>query len=415
MNNAFDFQEDLLLKAPTGSGKTLAFLLPLLSRLIPDKNSIQALIIVPTRELALQIESVFKLFKSEFKVTCCYGGHDFKVERNSLLSPPALLIGTPGRIKDHIQKGTLSLFSINTLIFDEFDKSLEIGFEEDMKFIIQNANKKCRKVLVSATNTLKIPDFVALKKFKSLSYEINKPSIEQLKFYKVFSKNNDKIDALIALIQNLDANAPTIVFCNHREVVERIAQFLNNNHINCECFHGKLEQIERELVIAKFKNMSSNLLITTDLAARGIDISEVKNIIHYQNPLSLDINTHRNGRTARMNSSGAVFYIYTEKELLPPYLGNEIAEYEINTEVKNYKIPLWATITINKGKKDSINKTDIVGFFIKTANLKIEDIGLIEVKDFISFVAINRAKLKSIAKFYNNQKIKNKVVKIHTA
>lgn len=411
MLDAFNNSDDILLLSPTGSGKTLGFLLPILNSIQPEIKKVQILILVPARELAIQIEAVFKSMKTDFKVNSCYGGHPLKIERNNLQTPPAVLIGTPGRIADHIEKQTFELDAVHTIIFDEFDKSLEFGFNNEMAYIVKNMPNVKRRILTSATQAISIPDFVGVRNCKKLNY-LNENKIDkQLTINKIISDDVDKLEVFIKLLCNLESHEPTIVFANHREVVERIAANLSQNGLVCACFHGKLDQQEREYVLAKFKNGSTHLLITTDLAARGLDISEVKNIIHYQKPTSEEIYTHRNGRTARMNSSGNVFLILTTKEEIPAFLDENIPVLELKDDLPLPQNPDFVTITINKGKKDNINKMDIVGFLSKIGNLTKEELGMIEVKDYLAYAAVKSDKVKSVLKNIQNQKIKNKIAK----
>ncbi|MDB5228385.1 MAG: dbpA [Bacteroidota bacterium] len=408
---AFSMKDDILLLSPTGSGKTLGFLLPLLNTLDASLKKVQVLILVPSRELALQIETVFKSMKTPFKVNCCYGGHDFKVERNNLQTPPAVIVGTPGRIADHIDKNTFDTDGIHTIVFDEFDKSLEFGFSNEMEYIVKQLRSVKRKVLTSATQAIEIPSFVKAKNIAQLNFlgETNKP--DQLTVMIVISDDVDKLKVLLKLISFLDTS-PTIIFCNHREVVERISGHLTQNNIENDCFHGKLDQADREKVLAKFRNGSTNILITTDLASRGLDINEVKNIIHYQKPLSEEIFIHRNGRTARMHSTGDAYMILTQKEERPDYLPEDIEILELPETTSLPKKPQWATLTFSKGKKDNINKMDIVGFLSKVGKLNKDELGLIEVKDFLVYAAVKQDKVKSVLSLTKDQKIKNRAVKI---
>lgn len=411
LSNILESTQDILLLSPTGSGKTLGFLLPVLESLKPDIK-VQILILVPARELALQIESVFKSMKTDFKVNCCYGGHPLKIEKNNLLTPPAVLIGTPGRIADHIEKATFDLSAIHTVIFDEFDKSLEFGFENEMAYIVKNMHNLNRRIMTSATQAINIPAFVGVRNTLKLNYLSESKENNKLKINKIISEDVDKLEVFIKLICNLKDHAPAIVFANHREVVERISENLAKNGIDCVCFHGKLDQKERERVLTKFKNGSTNILVTTDLAARGLDISEVKNIIHYQKPTSEEIYTHRNGRTARMNKEGNVFLILTSKEEMPRFLPQDMEILELKNDMSFPEKPDWNTLTINKGKKDNINKMDIVGFLSKIGKLSREELGMVEVKDFLSYAAVKREKINSVLKLTKDQKIKNKAAKV---
>lgn len=405
---------DIVLLSATGSGKTLAFLLPLLSRFQPDNKKTQAIIIVPARELAMQIEKVFKSLGSGFKVTCCYGGHLRETEENNLIEPPALLIGTPGRLADHIRRGNITTDSIETLILDEFDKSLEAGFEEEMAFIISSLPNIKRRMLTSATQAVGVPGFVGLKDEKVLNFLTDEEaSPEKLAFKVVNSTGKDKLESLFKLVCYL-GNRSTVVFCNHRESVERVSAYLTEQSITNVFYHGSMEQQERDSALCKFRNGTSNILVTTDLAARGLDVPNIRYIIHYHIPNTEDSFIHRNGRTARMDASGTVILIIGPEEKTPAYVP-EAEPIELPEETILPEKPKWSTIFVAAGKKDKVNKIDIVGFLSNKAHLKKEDIGLIEVKDFFSFVAVKKIKMNETLRLIKNEKIKNKKVKIDIA
>lgn len=425
-------ENDLILLADTGSGKTLGFLLPILQLLDPASLKTQALVIVPSRELAIQIEQVFRSMSTGFKVTCCYGGHKRETEENNLLEAPALIVGTPGRLADHLRRENIKVAGIETLVLDEFDKSLELGFEEEMSFIVGSLPFVKKRILTSATDAVEIPSFVGLKDPVTLNFlsgEVNAAlAIQVLK-----SEEKDKIDTLFRLICYL-GNRSAIVFCNHRESVERVSELLTEKSIINVFYHGAMEQQERDRALSKFRNGTSNVLITTDLAARGLDIPNIRYIIHYHLPNTEEVFTHRNGRTARMDASGTAILILGPEEKLPPYVvgstgkkgpgqGDGVDEdttgspEEIvlpETSVLPEK-PKWSTLLVSAGKKDKVNKIDIVGFLTNKGQLKKEDIGLIEVKDFFSFVAVRKSKIGHTLQLIKNERIKNKKVKIDMA
>ena len=407
--------QDVILLSITGSGKTLAFLLPLVQQLQKDIKGVQAMIIVPSRELAIQIDDVFRKMQTGFKVTLCYGGHKREIEENNLLQAPALIIGTPGRIADHLRRNNFSTELITTLILDEFDKSLELGFQEEMEFIISSLKNINKRILTSATESIIVPEFIGLKEPLRLNYlDLVIENAIGLEVKTVFSEDKDKADTLFKLICFL-GNRSTIIFCNHRESVERVSAILADKGIINVFYHGGMEQQERDSALCKFKNGTSNILVTTDLASRGLDIPNIRNIIHYHLPGSEDIFTHRNGRTARMEASGTTYVIYSQDEELPEYITKDATPQELNGEYPLPEKPKWSTLFIAAGKKDKVNKIDIVGFLGQKGELKKEDIGLIEVKDFFSFVAIKKIKVSEVLRLIKDQKIKNKKVKIDVA
>jgi superfamily II DNA/RNA helicase len=408
-------EDSIIILSATGSGKTLAFLLPILHRLDSTNKETQALIIAPSRELALQIESVFKSMGSGFKVLCCYGGHKREIEEASLTHPPAVLIGTPGRLADHIRRGNITIKSITFLVLDEFDKTLELGFEDEVSFVIDSLPSIQKRVLTSATEAIKVPEFVRAEKAVRLNFQeegSNKPPALEIK--KITAPEKDKIDTLFQLICTI-GNRSIIVFCNHRDAVERTSSLLSEKGITNTFYHGAMEQRDREVAMSKFRNGSVNVLVTTDLAARGLDIQNIRYIIHYHLPTTEDIFTHRNGRTARMEASGTAVLILGSGEKLPDYISPDIEELPLSVSATLPEKPRWTTFFIGAGKKDKVNKVDIVGFLSNKGGLKTDDIGLIDVKDFFSFVAVRKSKASHTLHLVKGEKIKNKKVKIDIA
>jgi superfamily II DNA/RNA helicase len=412
---ASDKENDILLLSATGSGKTLAFLLPIIKSLDIQNKHPQALIIVPSRELAQQIDEVLRKMQTGFKVTLCYGGHKREIEETNLIEAPAIIIGTAGRLADHIRRGNFNTAEISTLVLDEFDKSLELGFVEEMSFIIQSLPNIKKRFLTSATSTVEIPEFVGIKNIITLNFTDDKLTESLgLEIKSVLSDDKDKIDTLFTLLCFLGERS-SIVFCNHREAVERTSNLLNEKGILNVFYHGGMEQQERDVALCKFRNGTSDILVTTDLAARGLDIPNIRNIIHYHLPNDEATFTHRNGRTARMDASGTAYVIYSEEEKLPEYIAAKASSQEFSKEYEIPEKPKWSTLFIAAGKKDKINKIDIVGFLSHKGELKKEDIGLIEVKDFFAFAAIKKHKVSTTLHLIQNEKIKNKKVKIDIA
>ncbi|MGN6196676.1 MAG: DEAD/DEAH box helicase [Ginsengibacter sp.] len=407
-------KEDVILLSATGSGKTLAFLLSVLENLDEENKDTQTLIVVPSRELAMQIEQVFKKMGTGNKITATYGGHKREIEENNLIQPPAVIVGTPGRIGDHIRRGNITVDSITTLVLDEFDKSLELGFLEEMKFILDSLKNVQKKILTSATEAVEIPEFIRLKNPQRLNFINPDDEKKGLEIKTVSSPEKDKSETLFKLICYL-GNRSTIVFCNHREAVERTSNLLSEKGIYNEFYHGGMEQQQRDSALSKFRNGTTNVLVTTDLASRGLDIAHIRYIIHYHLPLTEDAFTHRNGRTARMDASGTAILILNEEEKLPEYIDEEVETITLPEKSILPEKPKWATLFIAAGKKDKVNKVDIVGFLTNKGQLKKEDIGLIDVKDFFSFVAIRKVKMNQLLHLIKDQKIKNKKVKMEVA
>lgn len=406
-NEAIANHPEIVLISPTGTGKTLAFLMPILEKLDPNNQDVQALIIVPSRELAIQIESVVREMGSGYKNNAVYGGRSFSKDKIELKHRPAILIGTPGRIADHLRRETFPTSSIKTLILDEFDKSLEIGFETEMLFILDQLHHLETKILTSATEPNSIPKFVRLKNPVFINHSNKGKS--QLKIKTVTSSTRDKIESLVDLLSFI-GNEPGIIFCNFKDSIDNISEKLTENGISHGVFYGGMEQIDREMALIKFRNGTHHLLLATDLAARGIDIPELKFIIHFHLPSKETEFTHRNGRTARMNSNGTAYVLKGKNEDLPEFInGNNIE--------KIIKAPLplpstWKTLFITGGRRDKISKGDIAGLFFKQGKLKHDQLGIIEIKQEFSYAAVQISALKDLIDRVDNTKLKNKKVRI---
>jgi superfamily II DNA/RNA helicase len=401
-----------LLLSPTGSGKTLAFLLPLLQILKPVENQIQAIILVPTRELALQIESVWKSIGSGHKISAFYGGHSMEVEVNSLKNPPALVVGTPGRIADHYTRHTIDSMQVETIIFDEFDKSLEMGFHEQMQFILERLPNLNKYIFVSATQGISLPGFLKIDEVNILDFINDGQRNEGLTLKYV--RTNNKIRSLNLLLGQI-TQTPTLIFCNQRDEVEEVANLLTKNGINCGVFHGKIEQVDREKALIRFRNGSVRYLVSTDLAARGLDIPEVENVIHYSMPFHEQEFIHRNGRTARMNATGVAYFFFEENAKQPQYISQLPEELVLEQKQQTVTKESWTTLYFSGGKKDKINKIDIVGFCLQKGGIEKDALGKIEVQDFASYVAIATDQVQVFLKNIKDQKIKGKKLKIEVA
>ena len=407
-------ENNVLLLSPTGSGKTVAFLVPIFEMLLPEIQSVQCLIIVPSRELGLQIEQVWKKMGTNYKVNICYGGHSIDTEIKNLSSPPAVLIGTPGRIADHIERGTFRLDKIQTLILDEFDKSLQLGFHEEMSFIIGKLTNLNKRILVSATADIEIPRYTRVVNPMVLDFIKPEDSDSNLSVKLVQSTEKDKVNILFQLICGLKSEA-ALVFCNHRDAAERISETLNKKGIYATYYHGGMDQEERERALIQFRNGSMNYLITTDLAARGLDIPEMKHVIHYHLPLKEDEFTHRNGRTARMLASGTAYVLFHESDKQMDFIDYKMPVLDVKQNKNLPQPPKFQTVYISGGKKTKLNKFDIVGFFSQKGKLGKEDLGLIEVKDFVSFAAVKFNKVKDLLHNIKDEKMKGKKFKIEVA
>ena len=404
--------KDTVLISPTGTGKTLAFLLPILQQLDPLSQEVQVIVLVPSRELAIQIEQVIREMGTGFKANAVYGGKSASKDRLELKHRPAILVGTPGRLADHLRRGTFSTATIKTLVLDEFDKSLEIGFELEMLEIVGALQHVEQKILTSATYQAEVPNFVQLKRPQLLDFSDSGESKLQLQV--VLSPERDKLGTLVETLNRL-GNQPGIVFCNFKDSIDRISEYLFEHGIHHGVFYGGMEQVDRERALIQFRNGTYSLLLATDLAARGIDIPELKFIMHYHLPNSGAEFTHRNGRTARMNSDGMAYILKWEKEDLPDFIADlnpmtgRIRDIVESTAVS---APQMKTLFISGGRKDKISKGDIAGLFFKQGELGKDQLGLIEIKNDCAFVAVSASQANHLIKRLNNTKLKNKKVRI---
>lgn len=405
--DAYYENKDLVLLSPTGSGKTLAFLLPLVQLLKPELQGVQVVILVPSRELALQIETVFKQMGTSFRAMSCYGGRPAMEEHRTMKGVnPSVIIGTPGRMNDHLRKRNFESQSVTTLVIDEFDKSLEFGFQEEMAEVIGQLPSLKKRVLLSATDAEEIPQFVgADSQILKLNFLPEETVSSRLNLQKVVSPEKDKLETLYRLLCTLGEHS-TLVFVNYRESVDRVAGYLRSMKYPCDTFHGGMEQQDRERALYKFRNGSSSVLISTDLAARGLDIPGIDNVVHYHLPVNEEAFTHRNGRTARWQASGSSFLILHPEENLPDYINEEVCTFELPEQTPKPVKPRWTTIYIGKGKKDKLNRIDIVGFLYKKGGLSKEEVGQVDVKEHYAFVAIRRNKVRQLLTLIHGEKIK---------
>lgn len=403
--SAFSKNAEMILLSPTGTGKTLAFVLPLLDYLNPDIVATQALILTPSRELAIQIEQVIRDMGTGFKTNAIYGGRSTHKDRLDLNHAPSILIGTPGRIADHIRRDNIDTSTIQTLILDEFDKSLEVGFEKEMREIISSLPNLSKKVLTSATQKVEIPDFVGISNATKINF--TGQSRSRLEIKKVTTRN--KLTSLTELLYHL-GKKNGIVFCNFKESISTVSEALDREQIDHACFYGGMEQLDREQSLIQFRNGTHRLLLATDLAARGIDVPEMDFIIHYELPIHEEEFTHRNGRTARMKSSGTAFVLQTEGKPLPSYI-YRLEEEELRPQTQNLRTD-WTTLYITGGRKDKISKGDIAGLFFKTGGLKKGELGVIELKSDCAYVSVSRSKARKLVDQLNNTRLKKKKVRI---
>ena len=398
---------NIILLSPTGTGKTLAFSLPLINSLDPTSKEIQALILVPSRELAIQIEQVIRSMGSGYKVNAVYGGRPMSKDKIELKHTPAILIGTPGRVADHFSNDRFSKKYIKTIILDEFDKSLEVGFEYEMRGIINELPSINKRILTSATQGVEIPDFVGLDSPETINY-LGK-SVSKLKVKTVISPAKNKLNTLLHLLNHI-GNHQGIIFCNLKDSIQKVSSFLESKNMSHGCFNGGMEQKDRERSLIKFRNGTNQILIATDLASRGIDIPEMKYIIHFQLPLSKEEFTHRNGRTARVSTKGTAYVLKWKEERLPEFIGTPPVEDISKQSIR--KSVFWETLFISGGRKDKISKGDIAGMFFKLGKLTKDQLGIIELKQDCAFVAVPATIASHLAENLNNTRLKKKKVRV---
>jgi len=405
---AIHASKEVVLLSPTGTGKTLAFLLPLISELDPSIEGVQLLILAPSRELAIQIEQVTREMGTGFKANAVYGGRTVSKDKMDLKHAPSILIGTPGRIADHLRRGTFEVDEIKALVLDEFDKSLEVGFEEEMTEILEALPLVKKKVLTSATEGIAIPGFVKISKPTYINYL--EEGVAKLKIKAIISPTKDKLETLFAALCHL-GNHPGIVFLNFKDSIQRVSDYLTEKKIPHGCFYGGMEQNDRERALIKFRNGTHQLILATDLAARGIDIPEIKFIIHYHLPHRAEEFTHRNGRTARMHSEGTAYVLHWAEEQLPEFM--EPMEEEKIVEAPIPKISKWKTLFISGGRRDKISKGDVAGLFFKQGKLPKESLGIIELKQDCAFAAVHANKVNQLLQLIDNTRLKKKKVRVY--
>ena len=399
--------KDVVVLSPTGSGKTLAYLMPLVQLIDPKVDEPQLVVVTSGRELALQSTEVLKSMGTGLRTMACYGGRAAMDEHrvmNKVL--PQVIFGTPGRLTDHLDKGNFSAEHVKYLVIDEFDKCLEMGFQDEMGRLIASLPYLERHFLLSATEAEEIPRFVHMGRVETIDYRMDEEQVpERIRIYQVKSPQKDKLETLAQLLLSL-GDESSIVFLNYRDSVERTNEFLRSRGFATSAFHGGLEQHEREDALYKFSNGSANIFVSTDLGARGLDIPDIDNIIHYHLPECEDSYIHRVGRTARWEATGKAFFLLGPSEDIPSYVDAEVEDYEIPSDLPAPAKPRMATIYIGKGKKDKISKGDIVGYLCKIGQLQSSEIGKIDVKDRYAYVAVSRTKLKQVLKLTAGQKIK---------
>ena len=401
-------KDNVILISPTGSGKTLAYLLPLVQRVDKTQEEVQAVIVVPSRELARQSHSVLTAMNCGVRCEAVYGGRPAMEEHRLLRDRrPQVIVGTPGRLLDHLAKENFSSLRVSHLVIDEFDKCLELGFQDELQRLVGQLPEVTHRILLSATDCPEIPRFITLdENTEKLDYSDGDEQVpHRITLYEVHSPLKDKLDTLGLLLSDLGQQS-SIVFVGYRESVERVAQYLRKQQVAVSDFHGGMEQDLRERALFRFASGACNVLVSTDLASRGLDLPEVDNIIHYHLPLDEAAFVHRNGRTARWEASGKAYLLLGPEEHLPDFVHTEPETYRIASREVTVASPRWESLYIGRGKKEKLSRGDIAGFMMKTGGLAPDEVGRIEVRDHCAYVSVARHRVKELMGRIKGQKIK---------
>lgn len=419
----FSLPGKLMLLAPTGSGKTIAFAIPLLRGMRGPRGYVQAVVMAPSRELVLQITEILRsIAGTDYKVTAFYGGHAMAEEQRSLEGAcPDIIVATPGRLLDHLRRSGLQLAEVSTLVLDEFDKCLALGFSDEMSRAMRAMPGIRTLILTSATPMQELPDFVPAEGLRTLDFTASgaEAPAPKLRVHSVASEKKDKLEALDSLLRYISeehsgSEAPrTMVFVNHRESAERIYSYLRRLGYPVALYHGGLEQNDREKAVAMFANGSAPMLVATDLAARGLDVDDVRAIVHYHLPQQSETWVHRNGRTARMGAEGDAYVLLSPEEDTPEFVDADLTDaIELPTTEAPVPVAPMQTLHINAGKKEKISKGDIAGFFIKQGGISAGQLGNIELKDHQAYVAVPAGTGRDLIERLSPHKLKNTRVRI---
>ncbi len=404
-HDAIQKGSNTVILSPTGSGKTLAYLLPLVQRLNSESSRVQAIVMVPSRELALQTHQVASRLGCGIRSLPLYGGRPAMEEHRDLKGKqPQLLIATPGRMLDHLTKGNVEATEVQILVIDEFDKSLELGFHDEMQTVTEFLDNVRQRVLLSATDSEQIPAFIGdMTRATRLDYRTQQQAKQRIQEWVVKSPVKDKLDILSTLLRSL-GSLRSIVFLGYRESVERVENHLARQGFGVTSFHGGMDQKVRERNLFRFVSGSANILVSTDLASRGLDIPQVDNAIHYHLPMDAQTYTHRIGRTARWDAEGASYLILGPEEQWEAAQNMEL--WQQPDALSDVSKPQWETLYIGRGKRDKLSRGDIAGFMMKVAGLDKADVGHIALHDHHAFVAVSRVRMPETLARIRGQKIK---------
>ncbi|MBD3807720.1 MAG: DEAD/DEAH box helicase [Epsilonproteobacteria bacterium] len=404
--------DDVIVQAKTGSGKTISFVLPVIQKLEPKNKNPKVLVIAPTRELCEQIATVFRgvgACLQNLKIVTLYGGVSLRAQATNMLRGADVVIGTAGRLNDHLFRGTLVLEAIETLILDEADRMLDMGFFDDIMKVIDHIKNKPQTMLFSATYPRNIEKLSS--KIMKNPKMINIHSDIAINIEEYLYKVKDKYQALLPILQAYKS-ASTIIFCNTKTEANNLFDFFNDLHFDIALLHGDFDQKERDEALLLFKNGSLPLLIATDVASRGLDIDDVELVVNFDIPFKSETYTHRIGRTARAGKEGIAVSLFTSREerlaseVLPDLLPLNIDALPVN---KKFEIKgTFRTLCIFGGKKDKLRKGDLLGALCKELEFDVKDIGDITITDKSSYVAISKKRIGSDLLKLQKIKIKNR-------
>ena len=396
---------DLLAQAKTGSGKTAAFAIGLLNRLDPQSYATQALVLCPTRELAEQVATEVRKLASSIanvKVLALCGGKPMGPQLASLRRDPHIVVGTPGRILKHLEKETLRLAELQTLVLDEADRMLDMGFSDDMKKIIAYTPAARQTLLFSATYPDGIREISTTVQRDPIEIRVesseDRPDIDQV-FFEV--GKSERTEILYKVIAHYRPES-TLVFCNTIEQCKTLAEELVRRRLSARALHGDMEQFERDQVLTQFAGKSISILIATDVAARGLDVKELAAVINYELSRDPEVHVHRIGRTARAGAKGLAVSLFTERETRPLRAIEEYQESAVNrgslaalVEPPNFKLyPPMITLFVNGGRKDKVRAGDLLGALTASKDIAGDQIGKITLFDRVSYVAVEQSVAK---------------------
>lgn len=413
---AFDGGRMVLL-APTGSGKTLAYVIAMLRRLeLKDAgHGTLALVLAPTRELALQIYNVMRPVARGFKTVAFYGGHRMSDEVSRTSTAPAdIIVATPGRLLDHLEHATVDLSRLQVLVIDEYDKSLELGFSEQMGKIARRVRHPRLMALTSATPIDAMPDYIDADRAAIIDFTASdKATLPDVTVMSVPSPGRDKLETLGSLLRSIRSDRPSIVFVNHRESVERVNSWLRRHGIASMPYHGGLDQRQREIALAALDSGAVPVLVATDLAGRGLDIADLGAAIHYHMPQTEQVWTHRNGRTARAGRAGQVYVITGPDEDVPDYVVTDHDYYPDMTDTDSVVDSEVALLYIDAGRRDKVSRGDVAGFAIKQAGVAPDMLGRITIGADYALLAVKSASdADKVIKTATHAKLKGRRVRI---